>query len=297
MDLRRALSAWLAQCTFPDGETELRCGVSGGADSLALLALAAASGHRVTAVHVDHGQRRGASSEADLVASCAAAVGATFESATVNVAPGANLEARMRAARYGVLGPNAATGHTADDQAETVLINLVRGAGLIGLGAMQPGARRPILSLRRSDTEAICAALDWTPFADPSNVDPAFVRNRMRHEVIPLLNDVAGRDVVPLFARSADHARDAAAVLDAEADKIDPTSAKLLAATPRPIAALAVQRWVRRETGDEHPIDAASIARVLDVAAGNTLAAEVTGGWRVARSQQRLSITPIGEWS
>ena len=307
MELGDALSAWLPLTTFSvpsESETRgfdklrfesnvLRCGVSGGADSLALLALGVAAGCTVTAVHVDHGQRNGGSAEAELVQRCAEEVGAAFESATVDVEPGPNLEARMRAARYKVLGPSAATGHTVDDQAETLLINLMRGAGLVGLGAMQPGPRRPILSLRRTDTEAVCAAMGWEPFTDPSNTDPQFQRNRVRHELMPLLVDIADRDVVPLIVRSAAHARDAAELLAASADELDPTDAKALAAAPAPIASLAIQRWVRAETGDEHPIDAASIARVLDVAHGTAKAAEVTGGWRVSRSQQRLSVTPV----
>jgi len=144
--------------------------VSGGADSLALLALAVSAGCDVTAVHVDHGQRDGAAEEAELVRSYATSIGATFEAASVSVESGPNLEARMRAARYGVLGPEGATGHTADDQAETLLINLMRGAGLVGLGAMQPGPRRPILSLRRADTEAAMSFRCW--FARP----PTLVR-------------------------------------------------------------------------------------------------------------------------
>lgn len=287
-ELDRALAAWLPRCTFPDGA--LRCGVSGGADSLALMALAVRSGCSVTAVHVDHGQRPDAAVEAERVRTYAESIGAAFESACVEVEPGSNLEARMRAARYSILGPKAATGHTADDQAETMLINLMRGAGLVGLGAMQPGPRRPILSLRRADTEAICSELGWEPFSDPSNTDPRFQRNRVRHELMPLLNDIADRDVVPLLVRSTSYARDAASLLADHADRLDPTDAKALAAAPVPIASIAIQRWVRDETGDEHPIDAASIARVLDVARGDVIAAEVTGGWRVARSQQRLTV-------
>jgi tRNA(Ile)-lysidine synthase len=289
------LEPWSNRCTFPAPGTALRCGVSGGADSLALLALASYALCDVTAVHIDHGQRPGGEIEAADVAARAADVGARFEAITVDVSPGPNLEARMRAARYGVLGSDAATGHTADDQAETVLINLIRGSGLVGLGAMQRGHRRPILALRRSDTEAVCAHLGWQPFIDPSNAETRFLRNRVRNEVLPLLNDVANRDVVPLLVRSADHAREAAAVLDERVDQIDPTDARALADAPRPIAARAIQRWVRSETGDDHPIDAAAIARVLDVAAGASIAAEVHGGWRVSRSQQRLSVSAIVE--
>ena len=259
------------------------------------MALAVSAGCSVTAVHVDHGQRPASSTEADLVEQYAAAVGASFESARVDVADGANLEARMRAARYEVLGIHAATGHTADDQAETVLINLIRGAGLVGLGAMAPGPRRPILALRRTETEQVCKVLGWEPFSDPSNSDARFVRNRIRAEVLPLLGDVAGRDVIPLLVRSADHARDAAGVLGEHADQLDPTDAKAIAAAPRVLAALAIQRWVRRETGEEHPIDSASAGRVLAVARGESIAAEVTGGYRVSRSGQRLSVMDVDE--
>lgn len=269
--------------------------MSGGADSLALLALAVTAGCDVTAVHVDHGQRDGGAEEAELVRSYAASIGATFESASISVDSGPNLEARMRAARYGVLGPEGATGHTADDQAETLLINLMRGAGLVGLGAMQPGPRRPLLSLRRADTEAVCAELGWEPVVDPSNMDRRFVRNRVRHELLPLLKDIADRDVVPLLVRSSSHAREAAAVIARKAGELDPTNAKDIAAAPTPVASIAIQEWVRWETNDEYPIDSASIARVLDVARGDALAAEVTGGWRVSRSQQRLSLSPSGQ--
>ena len=298
VELGHAMSAWLPNATFPAAGQPLRCGVSGGADSLSLMALAVAAGCEVTAVHVDHGQRVGSAGEAKVVEDYATSIGAGFESHSVEVTPGSNLEARMRAARYTVLGPEAATGHTDDDQAETLLINVVRGAGLVGLGAMQPGHRRPILALRRADTEAICTALGWAPVIDASNTDPAFQRNRMRHEVIPLLTDIAQRDVVPLLTRSSQHAREAAQVLADRANGLDPTDAKQLAATPAPVAALAIQKWVRTETGDEHPIDAASIQRVLAVAKGDTKAAEVTGGWRVHRSQQRLHLSePSGRES
>ncbi len=256
-----------------------------------MLALAVASGCAVTAIHVDHGQRPSGPAEAERVERACREVGAAFQTTTVDVAPGSNLEARMRAARYQVLGRDAATGHTADDQAETLVINLLRGAGLAGLGAMSPGPRRPILALRRSDTVEICRRLRWDSLADPSNDDLSFQRNRVRHEVLPLLNDVAGRDVAPLLVRSAEHARAAALELARQADQLDPTDALALDAAPQPIAAIAVQQWVRDVTGDEHPIDAAAISRVLAVAAGEAVAAEVTGGWRISRSNQRLSLS------
>jgi tRNA(Ile)-lysidine synthase len=102
-----------------------------------------------------------------------------------------------------VLPAGALTGHTADDQAETVLLRLLRGSGGDGLSGIEPGPRHPILALRRIDTEAVCAEVGIEPVRDASNVSPAMLRNRVRHELLPLANDIAGRDVVPLIARTA----------------------------------------------------------------------------------------------
>ncbi|NNC80932.1 MAG: tRNA lysidine(34) synthetase TilS [Acidimicrobiales bacterium] len=284
------LAEWQPRCTFDTSGALITCAVSGGADSLALLALAAATGAPVHAVHVDHSQRAGGDTEAAIVEAAADSVGATFTSETVAVEGPHNLEARLRSARYAVLGPSACTGHTADDQAETVLINLMRGAGIRGLGAMQPGPRRPILALRRSDTERICECLGWEPVVDPTNTEPTFVRNRVRLELMPLLSDIAGRDVGPILARSADHHRHAAAALDAAASALDPTSAVDIANAPQAVAATALQEWIRRELDSDYPIDTESVERVLSVARGENVAAEVNGGHRVQRSQQRLSV-------
>ena len=146
--------------------------MSGGADSLALLALAVDAGVHVTAVHVDHGLRAGSAEEADVVRDAARSLGAAFRAERVAITPGPNLEARARAARRAALPPEAMTGHTADDQAETIILNLVRGAGLDGLGGMRPGPTKPILALRRSETRAVCDERGFTVVHDPSNDDP-----------------------------------------------------------------------------------------------------------------------------
>jgi tRNA(Ile)-lysidine synthase len=295
----------LAQCTFPPPGTPLACAVSGGPDSLALLALALAAGCTVTAFHVDHGARQGSGAEADVVAEAAARFGARFESLSVAVAPGSNMEARWREARYAALPEGVATGHTMDDQAETVLLNLLRGAGSDGLAGMAPGWHHPLLALRRCATHALCDALGLEPVRDSTNDDPAFLRNRVRHELLPLCADVAGRDPVPLLARQAGLLRDEVALLDALAREAapDPTDARTVAALPLPLARRSLRQWLRASDPSDHPPSAAEVARVLSVAEGRAVATELSGGRRVRRSGGRLavdggasgSVTPVTE--
>jgi tRNA(Ile)-lysidine synthase len=278
----------LPRCDFPPAGAVVACAVSGGADSLALLVLSVAAGCKVTAVHVDHGLRPGSEREAAVVAAAAARFGATFVAERVEVPAGPNLEARARAARYGVLPPGARTGHTADDQAETVLLNLIRGAGLDGLGGFDP-ERRPIRRLRRHETVALCAAAGLDPVHDPSNADPAFRRNRIRHELLPLLDVIAERDVAAVLARQADLLSADAELLEELAAALDPTDARALAAAPEALARRAVRRWLR--TGaEQHPPDRAAVERVLAVASGDAVACDVGGGRSVRRSKGRLSL-------
>jgi tRNA(Ile)-lysidine synthase len=281
-----------ARCAFPAAATDVSCAVSGGPDSLALLALAVHAGCHVTAIHVDHGLRPDSGCEADVVRRAAERFGAAFLAERVTVGPGANLEARARAARYRALPADVLTGHTADDQAETVLLNLVRGAGLDGLAGMDP-ARRPLRHLRRDETRRLCAALDLDVVADPTNDDPAFRRNRVRRDLVPLLDAIAEREVVPVIARQAELIRADVALLDELAAAIDPQDARALAGAPTPLARRAVRRWLRKAGpggAEQHPPDAASTDRVLAVARGDAVACELAGGWRVARSGGRLRL-------
>lgn len=283
----------LARCTFPSAGTAVTCAVSGGADSLALLVLACEVGLDVTAVHVDHGLRPGSGAEAAVVAAAAARFGAAFRGISVSVAPGPNLEARARAARYAALPAGVLTGHTLDDQAETVLLNLLRGSGPDGLAGMRTvgrtGVRRPLLGLRRAETVALCAELGLVPVVDPSNADPTHRRNRIRRELLPLLDDLARRDVAALLAREADVWRADADWLDAAAEAIDPTDARALTAAPPPLARRAVRRWIRSATSGPPP-DLAGVERVLAVARGDAVACELAGGWTVRRHHQALSV-------
>ncbi|HEX6475864.1 MAG TPA: tRNA lysidine(34) synthetase TilS, partial [Acidimicrobiales bacterium] len=266
----------------------LSCAVSGGADSLALLALATEAGCAVTAVHVDHGLRAGSGGEAEVVEAAARRFGARFRAERLALSPGPNLEARARTARFAVLPADVATGHTADDQAETMVLNLLRGAAAGGLGGMRVGRRHPILGLRRAETAAVCRHLDLAPVRDPSNDDPAHRRNRVRHEVLPLLGDVAQRDVVPVLTRQSALMADEADYLDSLAAAIDPTDARALARAPVALARRAVRTWLRGDGPYAPTADA--VERVLEVAGGGGRACEVGDGLRVRRSRGRLDL-------
>ncbi|MHB1447425.1 MAG: tRNA lysidine(34) synthetase TilS, partial [Acidimicrobiales bacterium] len=275
----------LARCCF--AEDSIDAAVSGGVDSLALLILAVATGREVTAFHVDHGLRPGSGAEAERVGAAAAGLGAGFRSLSVRVEPGPNLEARARAARRAVLPPGVATGHTADDQAETVLLNLIRGAGLAGLAGMRAGPGHPILALRRADTERLCAEAGLEPLLDPSNADGRFRRNRIRHEVLPLLGAVAERDVAGVIARQTRLLGEDEDLLESLAAAIDPTSVTALAGAPPPLARRALRRWLTSEEG--YPPSAAAIERVMAVVRLEARAAEIEGGVVVSRRSGRLS--------
>jgi len=281
----------LPRCSFPPAGTQVTCAVSGGADSTALAVLAVAAGCTVDVVHVDHGLRPGSADEAEVVGLTAARLGASMRSVRVEVAPGPNLEARARSARYAALPTDVLTGHTADDQAETVLVNLLRGAAATGLAGMRPGVRRPLLGLRRADTVELCGLAGLAVVDDETNCDQRFVRNRVRHRVLPLLADVSGRDLVPVLVRQADLLRDDDDLLTALAGQLDVTDARALAAAPVPLARRAVRSWLSAADGEMHPPDLATVDRVLEVAAGRRVACEVAGGHRVERHHQQLVLT------
>jgi len=291
------VAALAARCSFPPAGSSVDCAVSGGADSLALLVLAVASGCDATAHHVDHGLRPGSAAEGDVVAVVAEALGSGFRPVRVDVGDGPNLEARAREARLRALPRGALTGHTADDRAETVLLHLLRGAGPDGAVGIARSPVRPLLDLRRSDTEALCGALGLDPVEDPSNRDPRFRRNRIRHEMLPLLASIGERDPIPVLNRQADLFADVAEALAQRAAEIDPTAAAQVASAPRAEAGVAIRTWLTRAgVGDGYGVDAGAVARVLDVAHGRVVATEVVGGWRVARSKGVLSVRPPDAW-
>lgn len=275
-----------ARCMFSGEFDSFDCAVSGGADSVALAVLASMTDKRCTLWHIDHGLRPESSDEMEFVRSLASSLGAGFENRRIEVPAGPNLEARARDARYAALPAGVLTGHTADDQAETLLINLLRGAGTSGLAGIRATGSRPLLALRRTETRALCTALGITPIFDSMNTDPRFQRVRVRHELLPLLNDISSRDIVPILNRQSMMYRDEDDLLDELASSIDPTDALALAASPVALARRAVRKWLTTD----HPPDLATVDRVLDVARGKTTGCDIGGNRQVRRTAQRLRI-------
>lgn len=214
---------------------------SGGADSLSLLAATVFETRRlavrVVGAVVDHGLQDGSASHTARVVVQMAGLGVD-ETASIRVdvdaGPG-GIEAGAREARYAALGQLAEhfgarcvlLGHTLDDQAETVLLGLTRGSGGRSIAGMRRGFERdgirferPLLDLTRTQTETACRAegIEW--WSDPQNADPRFVRSRIRHEVMPLLERELGPGIAAALARTASSVREDVDVLDDQADRI-----------------------------------------------------------------------------
>ncbi len=304
---------------------------SGGADSTALAAAVAFEvlrhGGSAGLVTVDHGLQPGSDAQARRVAEQGHEWG--FDPVvirTVTVGADGGPEAAARQARYRALdevrgGDAVLLGHTADDQAETVLLGLGRGSGPRSIAGMRPvadGYLRPLLGLRRRDTERACADLGLGVWHDPHNSDRRFRRVRVRAEAIPLLEDVLGGGVVPALARTAAQLRDDLDWLDAIAEQ--ELGGRLLPTDPiagpdlgcrgdRPEFDLTVHELGTCPAGLRVRVLRGwlLLARVSDLAASHLAAVDglvvdwrgqgpidLPGGYRVRRLSGRLVLIPPG---
>lgn len=227
-EVRRALRQGV-----PDaGSGPVLVACSGGADSLALAAAAAAVCDDVHGVVVDHGLQAGSDAVAERARVQLVGLGVTAAVRPVVVGTGPDgPEGQARQARYAALreasdalgGAPVLLGHTLDDQAETVLLGLGRGSGarsLAGMRTWDPPWCRPLLGVRRATTRQACGELGLEPWKDPHNDDPRYTRVRLRHEVLPLLEEVLAGGVASALARTAAQLADDDAALSALAEDV-----------------------------------------------------------------------------
>ena len=277
------------------------CAVSGGADSMALLwalyLLKEEWRLDLSAAHFNH-HLRGEESDRDeaFVRAFCAGYGIPLHVGSAEVRPGKKgLEAAAREARYAFLRTlpgKIATAHTADDHAETVLLHLVRGTGLKGLGGITPrngNVIRPLLAVTRSQVEAFLAEYCVDHITDSSNDTDAFLRNRLRHHVMPLLRQENPRIAENLSAMALRLRQDEEALADLS--QIDgPLSAEALRRQPPALRARALERFLK-DSGVREP-EAVQIAKAEAlVFSGNPSArARFPGGISIGRNYDRLEV-------
>ncbi|HEU4595048.1 MAG TPA: tRNA lysidine(34) synthetase TilS [Pyrinomonadaceae bacterium] len=338
---RRVLSEWERR-GWPVGGERVVVAVSGGADSTALLLCldellkAGRLKLRLTVAHLDHGLRgeRGAE-DALWVEGLARALGHEFVTgrAALGETEGAaarrdNLEQAARRARYEFLARVAReararavlAAHTLDDQAETVLLRLLRGSGAEGLGGIRPERvlevegqvllLRPLVAwARRAETEAFCRARGVEPRADEMNADERFARVRVRRTLLPLLETFNPR-VAETLARTAELLSEDARALELEAARLLeaaremgeaaareeasgdawPVRVEVLAAAPKALRRRALRQWLARGRGDLRRLGAVHVAAVEKLLAGEKggRVVELPGGARIERRRGRL---------
>jgi tRNA(Ile)-lysidine synthase len=321
------------------GETVL-VAYSAGADSTALLhafvQLKDRLGCRICACHIHHGLRgRDADADAEHAARFAESLGVPFTSARADTRTHAkerklSTETAARELRYQLLEQAAecchaariATGHTADDQAETVLLNLLRGAGPTGISGMAPrrgSIIRPLIDLTHADVEEYCRANGLAHRVDESNQDLRFTRNRIRHEILPALARIQP-NIVAALCRLADimreeddyvstQARNEADRLELHEDALDglPISIRDFAALHPALRRRLARLAIARAKGGDRDIEMERVEALVHLlTAGRTGAAiHLPGGLTALRTYREVLIhrpekaesPPTGEWS
>jgi len=320
---------------LPLSDETIVVGVSGGADSTALLLaldeLKSASklSLNICVAHLDHKLRKTSASDARWVADLTAKLGFECVIGRAKVAELArakndNLEQAARQARYSFLERTAKrksakyvlTAHTMDDQAETVLLRLMRGSagqGLGGMEAVRPIAGnssiklvRPLLWARRTETENYCRLRKTAFLADEMNNDVAFSRVRVRQQLLPLMHSFNNR-IVEAISRTAAQLREDRAVLASDSDEllerasfsagndeaeteVPALNVKLLAGEPPALRRRALREWISQARGGTRRLEMVHLLAVekLLEADGAARTVELPGGGRVKRRRNRL---------
>lgn len=275
LEVRRSLGRFLsAHAPRLSRGDAVVCGVSGGGDSLALAAACVHAGLDVTTVTVDHGLQDGSAQVARDAARTCRVLGAMARTVRVQVAGSG--EADARDARYRALGECAdgrpvLVAHTADDDAEGLLLALARGSGTGSLAGLREvtddhpvvtaGAGwlgRPLLHATRADTLGSCAELELDVWNDPHNSSATILRSRVRNELLPLAREILGEHVGDALARSARLLREDADLLDDQARRVlsdvggaAPATLPVgaVAGRPAPLRRRVLRQWLGARVG------------------------------------------------
>ncbi len=316
---------------LPAANARVVVAVSGGADSVALLcALNELTQSKklklkLFVAHLDHGLRKDSRADARWVTALARQLGHESLARRVNVkalaaGSGDNLEQAARRARYKFLARVAKekralvvlTAHTMDDQAETVVLNLLRGSGMDGLSGMDPARRlgwgseiilaRPLLGwARRTDTENYCRSLAVEFLTDAMNTDEKFTRVRVRRQLLPQMKSFNPK-IIEGLARTAELLREDFAALDRAASRLLELAMKdgagsrlridLLALAPTALRRRALRQWIKQGRGDLKRIERGHVLAVESLLFGDRggRVIELPGGPRVLRRQKWLQL-------
>ena len=331
----RILLAEWRKLKLPNSGETVVVAVSGGADSTALL-LAIEELKKfnklytdVCVAHLDHRLRKSSSKDAKWVADLSAQLGFKSVIGRAKIAEESddNLEQAARNARYAFLERTAKkvsasyvlTGHTMDDQAETVLLRLMRGSASLGLGGMEalrPLAKnssiklvRPLLWARRAETEDYCRLRRINFLSDEMNDDLTFARVKVRKQLLPLMQSFNNR-IVEAISRTATHLRDDGAVLGSDSDallqraavsneqsgeesgetKVPALDVKVLADAPPALRRRALRQWLSNARGSTRRLEMVHLLAVEKLLEGNAggRVAELPSGGKVRRRRNRL---------
>ncbi|HKG58508.1 MAG TPA: tRNA lysidine(34) synthetase TilS [Pyrinomonadaceae bacterium] len=332
---RLLLGEW-RRLKLPTSDETVVVAVSGGADSTALLlAIEELQTHHklytsICVAHLDHRLRQSSTKDAKWVADLAARLGFKSVIGRARVAEEAraasdNLEQAARKARYAFLERTAKkvcanyvlTAHTMDDQAETVLLRLMRGSASLALGGMEalrplaPNSpirlARPLLWARRIETEDYCRRRKIQFLSDEMNDDLSFARVKVRKQLLPLMQSFNNR-IVEAISRTASQLREDGSVLLSDSDALLRQAAvsteesgegetkspmldvKVLAGAPPALRRRALRQWLSNARGSTRRLEMVHLLAVEKLLEGNAggRVAELPSGGRVRRKRNRL---------
>ena len=295
-----ALPERVARFSEKEGLLQGRIGVavSGGVDSMVLLHVLVELGHRPLVLSVDHGIRPESADELRGVEQEAKKLGLDFLGSSLSLSAGPDLALRAREARHAFFREAdvdcVALAHHRDDQVETILDRLMRGAGAGGLGGMAPRRDhlvRPLLEESRAMIEAWAGLRSIDHFEDPSNKKGT--RGRIRHELLPLMKELREGSSKSIL-RSAQHLQEDDQLLRAQAEALLTTDGLALhdwEQAPAPIKRRAVLALVRLARGDATDLGAAQLDQVEALSQPGGLVA-LSDGWRIVRDSRHLRCLP-----